>query len=226
MSPRGYLIELGDSFKTPSILMKLICPIHLNYIVKRKLCYLTQLFGENKNALFYGPEGHSGIDFQTKGTWKWVYHNILKVLNIRREIKEEDGMIPVVATHDGNLIVGHNDNYKEGIYMMLQSDTEPEYKTLYFHLTKLRRWKGDGIDWSKVQTEFVKAGTVLGWCGNSGRYTTGPHLHFELRLNNKPIDPMPYFDDYVVYKSLSTESINKYFYKGEEISKLKADELI
>lgn len=38
----------------------------------------------------------------------------------------------------------------------------------------------------------VGRGTVIGAVGCSG-YCTGPHLHFEARVNGTPVDPLPYF---------------------------------
>ncbi len=41
----------------------------------------------------------------------------------------------------------------------------------------------------KQQGTFVKAGETISIVGQSGELSTGPHLHFELWYNGKPIDP-------------------------------------
>ena len=55
------------------------------------------------------------------------------------------------------------------------------YTTWYAHLSSITTWVG----------ESVTGGTRLGYVGSTG-HSTGPHLHFELRKNAVPIDPMPY----------------------------------
>jgi peptidoglycan hydrolase-like protein with peptidoglycan-binding domain len=55
------------------------------------------------------------------------------------------------------------------------------YTTWYAHLSSITTWVG----------EQVTGGTRLGYVGSTGN-STGPHLHFELRKNAVPIDPMPY----------------------------------
>ena len=52
------------------------------------------------------------------------------------------------------------------------------YLTLYAHLSKIDVKEG----------QRVKAGDVVGRVGSTGR-STGPHLHYEVIRDNKPIDP-------------------------------------
>jgi murein DD-endopeptidase MepM/ murein hydrolase activator NlpD len=54
-------------------------------------------------------------------------------------------------------------------------------ESLYGHASKLLVTAGDR----------VTRGQVLGLTGSSGR-STAPHLHFEVRLNGRPVDPLTY----------------------------------
>ena len=49
----------------------------------------------------------------------------------------------------------------------------------------------------------VKAGDVIGYEGESGR-STGPHLHYEVRIYNTPVNPWPYLRDISPDVSLAT----------------------
>jgi len=67
------------------------------------------------------------------------------------------------------------------------------YTTWYAHLSSITTWVG----------EHVSGGTRLGYVGSTG-HATGPHLHFELRRNAVPIDPVPYLLQAVAARSGST----------------------
>jgi murein DD-endopeptidase MepM/ murein hydrolase activator NlpD len=53
------------------------------------------------------------------------------------------------------------------------------YKTRYAHLDEIFVKEGD----------FIKLNDVIGTVGSTG-LSTGPHLHYEIIFNDKPIDPM------------------------------------
>src|SRR5882757_5292025 len=54
------------------------------------------------------------------------------------------------------------------------------YTSWYAHLSSITTWVG----------EPVVGGTRIGYVGSTGN-STGPHLHFEVRLYDTPIDPAP-----------------------------------
>lgn len=84
----------------------------------------------------------------------------------------------IVAANDGKVILaGTNGGYGKCIII----DHGGKIATLYAHNSKLLVKVGDK----------VKRGQVIAKCGSTG-LSTGPHLHFEVRINGKHTDPMPY----------------------------------
>jgi murein DD-endopeptidase MepM/ murein hydrolase activator NlpD len=84
----------------------------------------------------------------------------------------------VMASHDGMVIYTGKEFRGYGKMIMIEKDG---WATLYGHLDKIIVYEG----------QKVRQGDVIGALGNTGR-SSGPHLHFEIRKADGPIDPLPY----------------------------------
>ncbi len=85
---------------------------------------------------------------------------------------------PIVAPADGVVsFTGVDGGYGKTILLKHGSN----FSTRYAHLSSFNVKQGQGI----------KRGEIIGYLGNSGR-STGPHLHYEIRLNGVCVNPMRY----------------------------------
>lgn len=88
---------------------------------------------------------------------------------------------PVVAALDGKVKhAGPAGTYGNLITLAHADGTE----TRYAHLSAITVKVG----------QHVAAGTPMGAVGTTGR-STGPHLHFEVRRDGRPVDPWPLLND-------------------------------
>ena len=87
---------------------------------------------------------------------------------------------PVHVTGDGKVIQVRRS--MRGYGNEIRVDHGFGYITLYAHLSAFKVKKG----------QRVKRGQVIGLVGNTGK-STAPHLHYEVRKNNHPINPIYYF---------------------------------
>jgi murein DD-endopeptidase MepM/ murein hydrolase activator NlpD len=80
----------------------------------------------------------------------------------------------------------------DGTVILATWSSETGYTITIQHSNNLISiYKHNSVLLKKVGT-FVKAGDPIAIIGNSGEQTTGPHLHFELWYDGKPIDPQDY----------------------------------
>ncbi len=79
----------------------------------------------------------------------------------------------VVASYDSRMGNYVRINHRHGI------------ETTYGHLSKILVRYG----------QEVKRGDVLGRVGSTGRFSTGPHLHYQVAVNDKVVDPLQYVLD-------------------------------
>ncbi len=84
---------------------------------------------------------------------------------------------PVKAAGDGVIA---SQAYRGGYGRAILIQHDAKYSTLYAHLSRFADLKTGSR---------VKQGEVIGYVGQSG-FATGPHLHYEIHVNNVPNDPL------------------------------------
>lgn len=87
---------------------------------------------------------------------------------------------PIYATGDG--VIMRKRGKMSGYGKVVVIDHDYGYTTLYAHMSKIIVRPG----------QKVKRGEIIGYVGNTGR-STGPHLHYEVRKDDRPINPIHFF---------------------------------
>jgi len=106
------------------------------------------------------------------------------ILKVKRPHRGVDFSLPkgspVYATGDGVVKLVRSSFIGYG--KQIEVDHGFGYKTKYAHLNEFLVKKG----------QKVKRGELIAYSGNSGK-STAPHLHYEVHINNKAVDPVHYF---------------------------------
>ena len=84
---------------------------------------------------------------------------------------------PIRAAGSGTIaLAGRHGTYGNAIVIKHTA----KYKSLYAHMSKFAQGIRPG--------SLVNQGQIIGYVGSTGR-STGPHLHYEVRMNDRPINP-------------------------------------
>lgn len=125
---------------------------------------------------------------------------------------------PVYAISDGMVVdMGSGSGY--GNYVVLKhliGNTDgviEEWTSLYAHM------QNNSFPEQMIIGSVVKTGEQIGKVGNTG-VSTGPHLHFELKINGENVDPLPLLGTYEVLV-ISEEEYPDYLFVGEKIKSVE-----
>jgi murein DD-endopeptidase MepM/ murein hydrolase activator NlpD len=127
--------------------------------------WLSSKYGYRKHPIFKRRIKHNGIDLAAPRGYK------------------------IKAANSGYVIVaGQKPRYKGyGKIVVIDHGRRPSDKrtvsSFYAHQSRILVKEG----------QFVKKGQEIGWVGSTG-FATGPHLHFEIRIDGVPVNPLKYLD--------------------------------
>ncbi len=85
---------------------------------------------------------------------------------------------PLRATHSGTIVEAGWNNIGYGNVVAIKNGA---FSTYYGHQTSVNVSVG----------QFVRQGDVIGWSGSTGN-SNGPHVHYETRINDAPVDPLTF----------------------------------
>lgn len=116
---------------------------------------------------------------------------------------------PVLAAADGEVVIARF-GPAAGNYVAIRHGRQ--YMTRYLHLSRFVVKPG----------QIVKRGDIIAYSGNTGS-STGPHLHYEFHINNRPVNPLKI--DLPRPEGLVGEDLQE-FKKYVEVVKVKLDDAI
>lgn len=144
---------------------------------------------EDQKRLLQELQAYERYLDHTPSIWP-VYSSIRSAFGMRfhpihREYKKHEGIdlkaatgTKVLAAADGKVSFA---GWQEGYGYLIKINHDYGFETRYGHLSQLLVRSG----------QTVKKGQRIALSGNTGT-STGPHLHYEVRVNGNPVDPVQF----------------------------------
>jgi len=129
---------------------------------------------------------------RTASGYGYRMHPIYKILKFHEGMDYTAPVgTPVYATADGTIEQATRSGRGSGNTIII--DHGYGLSTVYAHLDEIRTYRG----------RSVQRGEIIGTVGNSG-LSSGPHLHYEVRINNEPVNPVNFY-----FMELTPEEYNQ-----------------
>lgn len=138
---------------------------------------------------YYDPNGQTGKRFLNRrpvqgggrisSRFGWRYHPIFhtRKLHTGVDLAAPYGT-PIYAAGDGVIELAR---WVSGYGRMVEIQHANGYSTRYGHMSRFATIDAPGV--------HVRQGQIIGYVGSTG-VSTGNHVHFEIRINNVPVDPL------------------------------------
>lgn len=148
-------------------------------------------YARNPQQSSSGGSSGSGGSYTGTGNFTWPVPGYTKLTSYWGDGRNHKGIDiagsgiygkPIVAADSGKVIKAVHSGWGGGYGLCVYLDHGNGYSTRYGHMSKVLVNTGD----------TVEKGQVIGYVGNTGD-SSGPHLHFEIRIDGVAQNPMNWF---------------------------------
>lgn len=141
---------------------------------------VIKMYEQNKIKFAHLPAIKPAEGFYSPNSFGIRFHPILHIYRMHEgiDITNELGT-PIYATAEGVVDFAGR---QSGLGLTIEIDHGFSLKTVYGHLSKILVREG----------QTIKRGELIGAMGNTG-LSSGPHLHYEVRINGVAQNPIDYF---------------------------------
>ncbi|MCB2079212.1 MAG: peptidoglycan DD-metalloendopeptidase family protein [Novosphingobium sp.] len=120
---------------------------------------------------------------------------------------------PIYAAADGVITSASPSRCAGNMVIMSHANG---YATRYFHLSRY----AEGLHAGQQVTQ----GSTIGYVGNTGTCTTGPHLHYEVHINGEKIDPLSVKTDDSKRKKLDSSQLAAFMRERDRVDQARAQQ--
>lgn len=135
------------------------------------------------------PRFVSGNQVLTPADYRYLMPPISGVISSKFDPETDHLGVDILAPHDTPV-----KSIWDGHVIMADWTLETGYTIGVHHGNDMVSFYKHNASLLKKNGAFVRAGEAIAIIGNTGKLTSGPHLHFELWLQGKPVDPVNYID--------------------------------
>ncbi len=152
---------------------------------------IDQWYKDYYASLGDNSDNHASGGYVSKGQFIWPAPGTTKITAYWGDGRGHKGIDiagagaygkPIVAADSGRVMLANHSGWGGGYGLCVYIDHGGGYSTRYGHASKVVVNTGD----------IVKQGQVIAYIGSTGD-STGPHLHFEIRVNGVAQNPMKWF---------------------------------
>lgn len=146
-----------------------------NPAVPQQILPTVSLFNEDgtPRLLAYGGDGCAPSGLPVDGILTQRFHFYHSGIDLATGLGT-----PVLATHSGQVSYAEWSSVGYGYLVIIQNGS---FITYYAHNTAFNVTLG----------QAVGKGSIVAWSGSTGN-STGPHVHYETRINDVPVDPLTF----------------------------------